>query len=323
MSVLFSAASATALGQPSVWFDSPCPVGRKIVCSFSYIQRIGKGAVTEVWFPAGLSQAVAERIVAGDASALDGFHVEWAAVRQFELMQESDNYYIYDLRVTDFKRAYDDIMKMRARGYRLAVVTMGRYVDPSFEDELRLLDERLQEEISQCVRMLYLGEQSAQETRRHASALRQGVWDVVQALPHVAMTMGAQRLFSKEGRSSFTARQRHLTERFFHILSLLPQRAMAHDVAVGLAIPDAKNRKNQVYRPDGDSQFTAFQNALSAVFRFADHLSLGALHERGGAGREVMATVRHMRGYGDRDPAQEDLNRACARYLRQAGALAA
>ena len=349
MSVLFGAASAVFKPQPVPIFVSPEAAGRRIVCGFSYVQRIGKGAHTEVWFPASLQEKVAARVLAGDASVLDEFHVEWAAVRQFELMQEADNYYIFDLKVEHFSRAYEDVLKMRAKGYRITVITMGNYVEPTHYDELRILDVRLQDEITRLIHMLYLEEQSVAESKIRTGELCAGMWDFTQALPHVAMTLGAADLFAREfGRCEDVndsddesndlrgkkkkgdtgdqsgikaARKLHqhkLSRQFFRILELLPQRHIAHDVAVGLALPEASKKKNWVYCAPGEYTYHAFQTALATVFRASDHISLSALHERANAKPEIMPVMHHMRGYGDRGPDQESQNRAMAAYLQQA-----
>lgn len=320
MSAIFGAVSGSVLNsKPSAFFASPEPAGRKIVCGFSYIQRIGKGATTDVWFPKSLHEKVAARVMAGDESVLDEFHVEWAAVRQFELMQEADNFYIYDMKVEHFTRAYEDIMKMRAKGYRITVITMGHYVAPTDYDELRILDARLQDEIMQIIRMLYLEEQSYLESRVYREALGKGEWDFAQALPHVAMTLGAAGLFADK--TAEKARQQRLSQHFFRILELLPQKHVSHDVAVGLAIPEAKSKQDWIYCAPAEYQYTAFQRVLATVFRPFDHVSLGALHERAGAGAEVMPVMHHMRGYGDRCGAREALNRESAVYLQRAGVL--
>jgi hypothetical protein len=344
LSLSFSAASAVFRPPSAPYFISPNAAGRRIVCGFSYIQRIGKSAATEVWFPSSLHEKVAARVLAGDASVLDEFQVEWAAVRQFELMQEADNFYIYDLKVEHFTRAYEDIMKMRAKGHRITVVTMGKYVEPVFYDELRILDERLQVAIAQIIQMLYLEEQSLAETGVHRRALREGAWDFAGALPHVAMTLGAADLFGREddksvnekgktdgqrgksgaqggGNGALRQHKQRLSQHFFRILDLLSRKHITHDVAVGLALPEAQSRQNWVYCAPGEYQYHAFQTALATVFRSFDHISLGALHERAGAGREAMPVMHHMRGYGDRCGAHDNQNREAAAFLREAGAL--
>ena len=207
-----AASNAAFLSKPRHFFASPEAAGRRIVCGFSYLQRIRKGATTNIWFPSTLHQAVAERLEAGDTSVLDEFHVEWAAIRQFELLQEADNFYIYDLEVTNFKRAYEDIMKMRAGGYRVTVITLGNYVEPTDYDELQILDRRLQDEITRIIHMLFLEEQSAETSAKHADALKTRQWNYAEALPHVAMTLGASGLFNKS--AADVLHQQKLTQHF-------------------------------------------------------------------------------------------------------------
>ncbi len=311
----FTAASNAAfLSKPRPFFASPEPAGRRIVCGFSYLQRIRKGATTNIWFPSTLHQAVAERIEAGDASVLDEFRMEWAAIRQFELLQEADNFYIYDLEVANFKRAFEDIMKMRAGGYRVTVITLGHYIEPTDYDELRILDRRLQDEITRIIHMLFLEDQSAEESFHLAEALKTSQWHYAEALPHVAMTLGAAGLFNKTSSPAF--RQQKLSQGFFRILELLPQRHIAHDVAVGLTLPDASKERNWVFLARKEHQYHAFQTALGTVFSQFDHISLGALHERANAGREAMPVMHHMRGYGDRlNSSYDKQNRAMAREV--------
>ena len=308
MTLLFQGASkATLLSKPQHFFASPDAAGRKIVCGFTYMKRIGKASSTDLWFPDAIRESVAARILAGDASVLDEFRVEWAAVRQFELLQESGNLAIEDLKVDDFKRAFQNLMKMRAGGYRVTVITLGRYVEPSAYDELRILDRRLQDEITRLIHMLYLDEQSAAMTCDRRQQLRAEQWRCTDALPHVAMALGEHALFGKSDQQS----KRTMTEGFFRLLELLPQRHIVHDVAVGLSLPEAIAQKNWVYIAAGENQFMQFHTAMSTVFRGFDHVSLSGMPEQG-----VKATMQHMRGYGDRlSPAAEAADRAAAYAL--------
>ena len=320
----FAAASKAAfLSKPRRFFISPAPAGRRIVCGFSFLQRIGKPAMTDVWFPSSLQKSVAERVLAGDESVLDDFRVEWAAVRQFELLQEADNLYIQDLEVTNFNKAYYYLVKMRAGGYRVTVITLGNYVEPSAYDELRILDLRLQDEITRLIHMIYLEEQSVGVTSAHARELKAETWNHADALPHIAMMMGAMNLFVRPqereaedddgassekkkkgggggGGVSHMFRQKKLTERFLQIVDLLPQQHLSHDVAVGLALPEIVSRRNWVYIPLPEQQYARFQQAMSSVFQKFDHISLSALHEREDATREIKSVMPTMRGYGDR-----------------------
>lgn len=305
MTLLFQGASKAALlSKPQPFFASPDAAGRKIVCGFTYMKRIGKASSTDLWFSDAVQESVASRILAGDASVLDEFRVEWAAVRQFELLQESGNLAIEDVKVDDFKRAFQNLMKMRAGGYRVTVITLGRYAEPDGHDELRILDRRLQDEITRLVHMLYLDEQSAAITGDHRQQLRAAQWRCADALPHVAMALGERALFSR----GENQRGRAMTEGFFRVLGLLPQRHIVHDVAVGLSLPEAVAQKNWVYIAAGENQFTQFHTALTTVFQGFDHVSLSGMPEQG-----VKATMHHMRGYGDRlTPAAEAADRAAA-----------
>ncbi len=304
MPTLFGAASRVLMAAPRRLFPSPTSAGRRIVCSFSYLQRIGKAATTDVWFPA-----------ARDApAALDAFRVEWAAVRQFEVLQEAGNLAIEDLDVAHLTRSFERLMKMRAGGYRVVVVTLGRYTGPGADDELRILDRRLQDEIARLVHMLYLEEQSVAASRANDAALCAGTWAWAHALPHVALTLGAMRLFERGPAQSL--RQERLSRRIFHILDCLPQRHIVHDVTVGLTLPEASKQNHWVYIPRREHQFAEFQKALGAVFGAFDHVALGALQGRAKPGREIMPAMRHMTGYGQRlRPVNVAEQRALARAV--------
>lgn len=268
------------IGRPREIFPRLEPKGRKIIFGFSYIQRIGKAASTAVWFP--------EKVY----NALEEFKPEWAAVRQFELLQESGNYDVYPLDVTNLPRAFEYLMKMRAGGYRFAIITLGKYTEKEECDDLRILDVKLQDAIANLISMIYLEEQSAALSSINEDMLKKGEWNYEEALPHVAIAIGAEQLFKP-------TRSNNSIARFFELLEMLPKENIRHDVAVGLQLPEATSRKMWTYVPPPDEQYTAFHTAFSDVFRGFDNISLGALHERADAGSEVMATMRHMRSYGD------------------------
>ncbi|NTU76888.1 MAG: hypothetical protein HGA90_03615 [Alphaproteobacteria bacterium] len=287
--------------------------GLRIVCGFSFLQHIGKAAMTEMWFPADLRRDIVARLAAGEAGALDDLRVDWAAVRQFELMQETDNRKVKKLDVTNFKRATEYLMKMRAGGYRLTVVTLGRNVDPPDQDDLKILDQKLQEEITDIVHMLFLEDQSATLTKEQIVALKKGAWNYAEALPHVAMTLGAARLFAKRQKPDRTETMMN----FFHLLELLPRRHIVHDVALGLALPEATAQKKRVMIQDAEFQYHAFQTALSTIFGMFDCVSLSALQERTATSSEIMPVMHHMRGHGDRlRPKSDELLRALARFVQ-------
>ena len=308
-------------------FSPPCSAGRSIVCGFSWLQRIGKGACTDLWFSPSLYEEAAICAPRGKKPVFDAFKAEWAAVRQFELLQEAGNLAIEDLEFMDFKRAFHNLMKMRAGGYRVTVITLGRYDKSAGKDDLRILDARLQDEITRIIHMLYLEEQSALLTGERTALLDEGKWRYAETLPHVAMTLGSRALLSRESKNSNNRHetdeltkkldQRRLTEEFFRILELLPQQHIAHSVAVGLALPEATKERNWIYLAKSEHQFSTYMRLFSDVFRAFDCVSLSRLHERAETSGEFAATMRHMRGYGDRlSHAAENRNRAAAAFLR-------
>ncbi|MDD3288953.1 MAG: hypothetical protein PHX43_08145 [Alphaproteobacteria bacterium] len=298
------------LNKPRTIFVPPEAAGRRIAFGFSYLQRVGRGASTNMWFSNSVQEDMEEQIRNQEKSLLDKFKVEWAAVRQFELLQEAGNLAIYDLSVENMARSLKYLTKMRAGGHRVTVITMGDYVSPSSYDELRIMDSRLQEAITNFINMLYLEEQSAAATSGNAALCEAGQWNYVEALPHVAITLGAGQLF-KPSKSS------KATERFFQLLEMLPQKNIHHEVAIGLQIPEATATKSCVYVGPGEKHFTAFQNAITDVFSGFDGISLGELHEREGAGKEIKSSMAHMRSYGDHMRSDHDEHyRALASFAR-------
>jgi len=246
--------SSTRLGPR--YFTAPS-AGRRILAGFSYLQRIGKGATTRVWFP----------------EQLDGETVEWAAIRQFEILQEAGNLAIDALDVTELNRSFQAWSKMRAGGYRVTIVTLGCYVDTPETDDLYVLDQKIQEEITRLIHFLYLSEQSETESTVCHEILAKKEWCFEDALPHVAMALGAKRLFKPH-------KQDLAEQTFFEILKRLPQNQILHDVAVGLVLPDASKEKNWIYIAKDEHTPASFFGAL---------------------GTTVGVMVRQqMRGHGDR-----------------------
>src|SRR4051812_32367191 len=79
------------------FFVSPDAAGRKITAGFSWLQRIGRAASMDVWFPEMLREELEAIVAGGGKTGPENFPAEWAAVRQFELLQEAGNYKIYDM----------------------------------------------------------------------------------------------------------------------------------------------------------------------------------------------------------------------------------
>ncbi|MDD3181719.1 MAG: hypothetical protein PHD48_02800 [Alphaproteobacteria bacterium] len=245
------------------FFSAPT-TGRRIIAGFSHLQRVGKGTSTNVWFPE-------------KEATLDAGQIEWAAVREFDVLQEADNYYIYDMNVSDLKYSYQNIGQMRAGGYRISIVTLGRYTAHNDMDDLQILDIKLQEEITRMIHFLYLSELSEQACHKNAAALDANTWCLENNLEHIALTMATKRLYKPQKET--------LAERtFFDILARLPKHHIIHDNGVGLQLPESTKEKNQVYVAKGENQLWQFQQTITTVFENLD---------------KNRATMTHMRGYGD------------------------
>ena len=191
----------------------------------------------------------------GTKSAKSSFPLEWAAVRQFELLQEAGNYKIYDLDPTQLQRATLDLSRsMRAGGYRVTVATLGSYHQQPAGDDLEILDRRLQRRISQMIQMLYLDQQSEQANTENDAKLAANQWNYVTALPHVGMVLGARDLFRPVRMTDYKAQrpvaairaQYKQARRFFDILNMLPQKHILHDTAIGLQLPELNDRNEWI-----------------------------------------------------------------------------
>lgn len=284
-------------------FASPQPAGREITAGFTYVQRIGKAANYDVWFPDALRRALDAKMAAGTNASDDDFPAQWAAVRQFELLHEAGNYKIYDLDPADLKRAFRDLSRsMRAGGYRVTVATLGTYRADGGGDDLEILDRRLQKRIAQMIHMLYLDDASAEASAAHAAELAAQKWDFRHALPHVGMVLGAQSLF---GTAMQQSRAHRRARKFFDILGALPQNHIVHDTAIGLQLPELNGENEWNYIAASDETLNAFSRALNCLFDCFNGVSLSRLHECGDAHSETKSSTFHMRSYGhplnDRD----------------------
>lgn len=249
------------------FFHTPSQKGRRITAVFTYMQRIGKKAGTQVSFPYATEESFPEAI-------------EWAAIRQFEILQEADNLAIDDLDMTDIKRTFSALGRMRGGGYSVTIVTLGTYSHQKETDELALLDRRLQEEIAQMIHFLYLDELSDQATKILHKEMQAPVWNWTATLPHVAEALGVKHLFKPE-------RETQAERVFFWLLEKLGPRHILHETAVGLALPESTKEKNWTYCAALENRFLAFQHTINTLFQNTG---------------EPLASMRHMRGYGDRQP---------------------
>jgi len=385
-----------SLNKP-VFFSAP-PAGRRITAGFTWLQRIGKSASLDVWFPDCLHEAVEKVLAQGKKPGPDVFTAEWAAIRQFELLQEAGNLNIIDLDPTNLLRTVRDINRfMHGGGYRVTIATIGSYAQADAQDELAILDQNLQDRIAQLINMLYLEEQSEKINAALAESLQAERWNYQTALPHVGVTLGARDLFRpppatpsiatikdeiglipsiphrvivdqavnwtgdlgvkdaatekplarvganphkgqyavtkgvyqfvaadswKEVLMSYTyeahsggagaakfsdaVRKHRLAKHFFEILSLLPQKHINHDTAIGLQLPEANSENQWIYiAPDGE-KIGDFVRLMDNLFAPFNKISLSELHGRADAKPEIKPMVGHMRSYGDRLNASAD-----------------
>jgi hypothetical protein len=298
-------------------FASPQPAGRKITAGFSYVQRIGKAASYDMWFPDALRATLDARTKSGEPVGAGQFPAQWAAVRQFELLQESGNYKIYDLDPDNLRRSMLDLSRsMRAGGYRVTVATLGSYRETAISDDLEILDRRLQRRIAQMIHMLYLDEQSETASADNAAQLAAGQWNLADALPHVGMVLGAQSLFArnmdeapepedwlperkkKKGEDKSGAGRYRRARRFFDILGQLPQTHIVHDTAIGLQLPELNGENEWNYIADPQETLASFNRVLNDLFDPFNGLSLSRLNGLEGGRSEVKSSTFHMRSYG-------------------------
>jgi hypothetical protein len=313
-------------------FCSPEPAGRKITAGFTYLQRISKAASYDVWFPDELQRTLAAHITAGGKIGAEQFPAQWAAVRQFELLQEAGNYKIYDLDPGNLQRAMLDLSRsMRAGGYRVTVATIGSYRETSSGDELEILDQRLQRRIAQMIHMLYLDQQSDQANAETDALLANAKWDYRAELPHVGMVLGAGDLFGitgidkdddkcgdggKTGGSGRSLPKRlrihKQARRFFDILNQLPQQHIVHDTAIGLQLPELNGENEWNYIASPDETLGAFNRVLSDLFDKFNGISLSRLNGHDDAHAEIKSSTLHMRSYG------HPLTESSAKFYRNA-----
>ncbi|MFY9288651.1 MAG: hypothetical protein WAO98_09145 [Alphaproteobacteria bacterium] len=306
----FAAASQNLSVKNRQLFVSPEPAGRKITAGFSFLQRMGKQATTDIWFPEQLQDDLNEKLARGITLGPDNFPAEWAAVRQFELLQDAGNYKIYDMEVGHLRRTlYDCARNMKGGGYRVTVATIGSYVSETEKDDLEILDKRLQKRIAQMINMLYLEEQSASIDQANDALLAADNWDFQNALPHISVTLGSRDLFRpiKAGARLNAADRNHkLSQQFFEILKLLPQKHILHDTAVGLQLPEMINEQEWIYVTQAEHSMRSFNTLLTDLFSPFDGISMSALDGREDAKPEIKRTTQHMRSYGDRLTPESD-----------------
>ncbi len=261
--------------EPSRFFRSPPPSGRRILCSFSYLQRLGRGGALDVWFPSEFHAQIAKRLRDNDPTVLQELGVEWAAIREFALVQEAD--YEEDFKVEGILKAVKDLIKFRGQeGYRITVVMLGNYARPQDEDELRIHDERLQQEITNLIHMLYLEKESGQFSQACQNAVADERWSCTHILPHIVMNLGSMNITGRGPSSS--KRSASIVKKILSLVDQLPRSHIIHDIAAGIALPDHDSRNRREHIVDPLEKVTAFQRILMEVLRPIDHVSMDHLH---------------------------------------------
>ncbi|MGE0108776.1 MAG: hypothetical protein AB7S81_03285 [Bdellovibrionales bacterium] len=233
--------------------------GRQILAGFSYLQRMRKSANTRVWVPQTINNQA----------------VEWAAIREFDLLQEGDNLVIDDLNIFDMPRTLRALRSMQGGGYRVVMMTLGRYSDATAHDDLEILDKKLQDEITKMIHFLYLDELSKATSLFKHAGLEKPEWSCAEALPHVAQSLAEKKLFYPH---KLAAEE----ELFLDLLEHLPSSHIVHDAAIGLTLPEAEKNKNWTYIAKGECQAMAFFNALGNVLdeTITHHMRSSATHIR-------------------------------------------
>jgi len=299
---------------PARFFNSPAASGRQIICNFCYVQRIGKRGVIDVWFPSDIHKKIAERLTANDPTILTEFGVEWAAIREFSLIKEAE--FEEDFDPERIKKAMRDSIKWRGQdGYRVTVVMLGNYTHLDTYDELRIHDERMQEEITKLIHILYLDKESELISEQTNNAIQSDQWNSADALPHIITTLTSMGM---TGRGS--ARSKKCSGAVTQILKLieqLPKSHIVHDVAVGLTIPDHDSKHRREKKVDGYEKFGAFRQLIANIMEPLGHTSMSDLHGVGDKSTpKYSSTNLKMRGFRDLRAGNDIANiEAARRYV--------
>ena len=283
------------------FFNSPSTTGRRVICSFSYVQRIRKRGVVDVWFPSELHRKIAERLTAGDMSVLKELGVEWAAIREFALVQEAE--YEEDFNPERLLKAINDSTKWRGQdGYRMTVVMLGNYTKITDQDELKIHDDRLQKEITNLIHMLYLEKESEEISDKCETALGRDSWSCSKALPHITINLQS---IGMTGRGTAQSKKcAGIVQNILDIVEHLPKTHIVHDIAVGISLPDFNNKQVHQRLIEGWEKFSSFQRLLTNFFEPLGHKSMSALQGTGDAPileyrKEQMRGFRELRASDD------------------------
>lgn len=238
--------------------------GRTITHGMSYLQRISRGGQMLLWQPPGLQ-----------TRPLRFDQLDWAAVRQVEILQESSAQAIESMEIEEGLRSIREHAMMRGGGLRMVVITAGTTNHPRADNDQQTFDRTLRERLRSMDRMHWLDDFS----RQAALLVNQAGQNLPERLPHIYTTLNAANVFNRTHTLPCTDATRFLTA-----IDSLPQRqGFEHDIMIGLKEPRADAHARREFNRLPERLYMGFVNALISSF---SHFGL-------------MPTAIHMRSYGD------------------------
>ena len=236
--------------------------GRTITCGFAYLQRIKFGGQIHMW-QSGKNP---------NPAAFD--HLDWASIRQVEILQESSDQTIESLEVEEGMRSMKEMATMRAGGVRIVLISAGITHPPKDINDQRTFDTLLRGRLRGMDRVMWLDEMShnaTEEIKLEKSAL-------TERLPHLFTTLDAARMFNKQNALPCNDATRLLNA----VGRICGSENLEHDVMIGLKSPRADTFLGREFGRLSERKYLGFIGALQATYA---HFGL--------------ETTTQMRGYGD------------------------
>ncbi len=239
--------------------------GRTLVCGLSYLQRITRSGEITLWYPHADYRGTLPR------------RLDWVAVRQIEILQESSNNLMESFDMMNRMECMKRFAAMRGGGQRLVVVTAGLDHPPPARNEKRQFDQTLTDRLRRMDRIMWLDEFS-----RHASRLLAPPQNnLAAALPHLYTTLNAATIFNRR-KAGIHDQAIAMLDR----ITAIPtgNDRIDHSVMVGLKMPKSDLRQDRFFTLTGDFQYIGFMGALASTFRMFN---------------ATVPTAMHLRSYGD------------------------
>jgi len=249
--------------------------GRVITFGYSQIQKVAGGATINLWRPRDLPEQYRK-----------ADKLEWAAIRQVEILQEGSHIELWDLNAHELWESFKYFRVGRARGCRLAIVVAGVYKKPVNEDHLSSFDKELRERLQNMAGMLWLDELGKLYTQELKEHLEKSSWNVTKSLPHVGTALNAIQVFRRDNPkfSGQLSQSRDAINFFTQLEGLSMEEGPKHDVMVGLKLPQHQADNDIDWGPTAEFSRMPFNSALKSIFNTFG-LDCGQIH--------------HLRGYGD------------------------